>query len=140
MNNCEFIGRLTKDPVVRTTKTGKAVVSFSMATNESYVTPQGEKKERTDYINVVVWGYLAQAAAEQLRKGTMVLVQGRQSTTSYTGQDGQKKWSTKINADVIAIPLSTQQTQQPQAQGDGWGQFGQASPQATDMFGQEIPF
>ncbi len=140
MNNCEFIGRLTKDPVVRTTKTGKAVVSFSMATNESYVTPQGEKKELTDYINVVVWGYLAQAAAEQLRKGTMVLVQGRQSTTSYMGQDGQKKWSTKINADVIAIPLSAQQPQQPQAQGDSWGQFGQASPQATDMFGQEIPF
>ncbi len=140
MNNCEFIGRLTKDPVVRTTKTGKAVVSFSMATNESYVTPQGEKKELTDYINVVVWGYLAQAAAEQLRKGTMVLVQGRQSTTSYTGQDGQKKWSTKINADVVAIPLSTQQAHQTQAQGDSWGQFGQASPQATDMFGQEIPF
>ena len=149
MNNCEFVGNLTKDPVIRTTQTGKAVVGFSIATNEQYITPQGEKKEIVSYINVVAWGPLAQAAATELRKGMRVLVQGRQSTRSYTGKDGQKKWTTEINANIIARPLSTQQAQQsqgyqqpqqPQAQNGGWNHFGQAEPQATDMFGQEIPF
>ncbi len=143
MNNCEFIGNLTKDPVIRTTQTGKAVVGFSMATNEPYITPQGEKKEIVSYINVVAWGPLAQAAATELRKGMRVLVHGRQSTRSYTGKDGQKKWVTEINANVIARPISTQQAQQPpqpQTQNGGWNRFGQAEPQATDMFGQEIPF
>ncbi len=148
MNDCEFIGNLTKDPVIRTTQTGKAVVGFSMATNEPYITPHGEKKEIVSYINVVAWGNLAQAAATELRKGMRVLVHGWQSTRSYTGKDGQKKWVTEINANVIARPLSTQQSQQqnhqqpqqPQAQNGGWNRFGQAEPQATDMFGQEIPF
>lgn len=164
MNNCEFIGNLTKDPVLRSTQTGKAVASFSIATNEPYTTPGGEQKQLTDYINVVVWGNLAQAAAHVLRKGTRVLVQGRQSTRSYTGQDGQKRWVTEVVARVIAMPLVPQQPQQqapqqPQqnwAQGQpaqqqgaqmpgnspGWGQFGQVVPQPVDMFGNDngMPF
>lgn len=142
MNNCEFVGNLVKDPTLRQTQNGKAVVSFTIATNEDYVTPQGEKKQLTDYINVVAWGNLAQAAGQQLRKGMRVLIHGRQSTRSYQGQDGQKRWTTEINANLIAIPLSTQQNQQqaPQNQQNGWNQFGQAAPQAVDMFGEQIPF
>lgn len=142
MNNCEFVGNLVKDPTLRQTQNGKAVVSFTIATNEDYVTPQGEKKQLTDYINVVAWGNLAQAAGQQLRKGMRVLIHGRQSTRSYQGQDGQKRWTTEINANLIAIPLSTQQNQQqaPQNQQNGWNQFGQAAPQVVDMFGEQIPF
>lgn len=142
MNSCEFVGNLVKDPTLRQTQNGKAVVSFTIATNEDYVTPQGEKKQLTDYINVVAWGNLAQAAGQQLRKGMRVLIHGRQSTRSYQGQDGQKRWTTEINANLIAIPLSTQQNQQqaPQNQQNGWNQFGQAAPQAVDMFGEQIPF
>lgn len=157
MNNCEFIGNLTKDPVLRSTQTGKAVASFSIATNEGYTTPQGERKQITDYINVVVWGNLAQAAAHALHKGSRVLVQGRQSTRSYTGQDGQKRWTTEVIANVIALPLATQQPQQapqqpPQNRNQGqqgahgnspdWGQFGDVVPQPTNMFGNDngLPF
>ncbi len=148
MNDCEFVGNLVKDPVLRQPQTGKAVVSFTIATNEDYVTPQGEKKQLTDYINVVAWGNLAQAAGQQLHKGMRVLIHGRQSTRSYQGQDGQKRWTTEINASLIAIPLSTQQgqhggqypQQSPQAQGGGWSQFGQTSPQATGVYDEQIPF
>ncbi len=138
MNDCEFVGNLVKDPVLRQTQTGKAVVSFTIATNEGYVTPQGEKKQLTDYINVVAWGNLAQAAGQQLHKGMRVLIHGRQNTRSYQGQDGQKRWTTEINANLIAIPLSTQQGQH--AQGGGWSQFGQTSPQATGVYDEQIPF
>lgn len=163
MNSVELIGNLAKDPVLRSTNTGKAVASFSIATNEGYTTPQGEQKQITDYHNVVAWGNLAQAAAHALRKGVRVLVQGRQSTRSYTGQDGQKRWVTEVVASVIALPLSTQQPQQgpqqPQqnwSQGQpvqqqgapmpgnspDWGQFGQVVPQPVDMFGNNngMPF
>lgn len=155
MNNVELIGNLTKDPVLRSTNTGKAVASFSIATNEGYTTPQGEQKQITDYHNVVAWGNLAQAAAHALRKGVRVLVQGRQSTRSYTGQDGQKRWVTEVVASVIALPLSTQQPQQNWSQGQpaqqgapmpgnspDWGQFGQVTPQPVDMFGNDngMPF
>ncbi len=142
MNDCKFMGNLVKEPTLRQTQSGKAVVSFTIATNEDYVTPQGEKKQLTDYINVVAWGNLAQAAGQQLHKGMRVLIHGRQSTRSYQGQDGQKRWTTEINANLIAIPLSTQQNQQqaPQNQQGGWNQFGQAAPQAVDMFGEQIPF
>lgn len=153
MNNCEFVGNLTKEPVVRTTNTGRAVASFTVATNEGYTTPQGEQKQITDYINVVVWGYLAQAVGNQLHKGMRVFVQGRQSTRSYNDQNGQKKWITEVVAGVVALPLSNQQPpQQAQRQAPppppqqnapangGWEQFGQPAPQATDMFGSEVPF
>ena len=122
MNDCEFIGNLTKDPVIRNTKTGKAVASFSIATNRDYVTPQGEKKQLTDYVNVVAWGELASAVSQYLQKGKRVLVQGRQSTRSYDDPQGQKRWVTEIIARIIALPLPTHaQNQQAQQGGQQWG-------------------
>lgn len=56
MNDMRILGNLTKDPVIRNTNNGKTVASFSVAMNRDYVTPQGEKKQLTDYVNVVVWG------------------------------------------------------------------------------------
>lgn len=122
MNDCEFIGNLTKDPVLRNTKTGKAVAAFSIATNRDYVTPQGEKKQLTDYVNVVAWGELASAVSQYLQKGKRVLVQGRQSTRSYDDPQGQKRWVTEIIARIIALPLPTHaQNQQAQQGGQQWG-------------------
>lgn len=157
MNTCTFIGNLTKDPVIRNTQSGKAVASFSIATNEDYVTPQGEKKQLTSYINIVVWGGLAQTVATKLQKGVRVLVQGRQSTRSYTGNDGQKRWVTEVVAQVIALPLRAPQQgaapsnqypqqpqggqyQQPQGQGGGWSQFGQPTPLPTSTFAPDDGF
>ncbi len=156
MNDCTFVGNLTREPVVKATQTGKAVAGFTIAADESYTTQQGETKEFTSYINVVAWGYLAEAAGNQLHKGMRVMVHGRQSTRSYNGNDGQKRWTTEITADTIALPLSTKSRQNAaptqqgyqnvpapvqQAQGNpGWDQFGHATPQSTDMFGEEIPF
>ena len=65
MNSVQVLGNLTRDPQIRATKTGRAVASFSIAVNRSYTTPQGEKKELTDFINVVAWGTLAEAVGNQ---------------------------------------------------------------------------
>lgn len=126
MNTIDIMGNLVKDPVVRNTKTGKVVAAFSVATHRNYTTPQGEQKQLTDYINVVVWGDLAVSCGQRLQKGSYVFVQGRQSTRSYDDQNGQKRWVTEVIASVVALPLpSTQQKQQPQGNGYGNNNGGQ---------------
>lgn len=68
MNSVQVLGNLTRDPQIRATKTGRAVASFSIAVNRAYTTPQGEKKELTEFINVVAWGDLAEAVGNKLKR------------------------------------------------------------------------
>lgn len=68
MNSVQVMGNLARDPVVRATKTGRAMASFTVAVNRSFTTPQGEQREITDWINVVAWGNLAEAVGNQLKK------------------------------------------------------------------------
>ena len=120
MNSVQILGNLTRDPQIRATKTGKSVASFSVAVSRSFVTPQGEQREMTDFINVVAWGYLADAVGNQLHKGSRVFVEGRYSTRTYEAQDGTKRYVTEVNANLIAIPLgSARAVSQPQDMGYG---------------------
>lgn len=118
MNSVQILGNLTRDPQIRATKTGKSVASFSVAVSRTFVTPQGEQREMTDFINVVAWGYLADAVGNQLRKGSRVFVEGRYTTRSYEGQDGVKRYVTEVIANLVAQPLgSNRQSQAPQDMG-----------------------
>lgn len=76
MNSVQIIGNLGKDPVLRATKTGRAVASLSVAVNRTFMSPQGEQREITDWVNVTAWGSLAEAAGNQLRKGDARLRRG----------------------------------------------------------------
>lgn len=68
MNSVQILGNLGRDPIIRATKTGRSVASFSLAVSRNYTTPQGEQRELTDWINVVAWGPLAEAVGNQLKK------------------------------------------------------------------------
>ena len=107
MNSVQILGNLGRDPVIRATKTGRSVASFSVAVSRTYTTPQGEQRELTDWINVVAWGPLAEAVGNQLKKGTRVFVEGRISSRSYDAQDGTKRYVTEVVANTIAIPIGT---------------------------------
>ena len=114
MNSVQVMGNLARDPVIRATKTGRAVASFTVAVNRNYTTPQGEQKEITEWINVVAWGNLAEAVGNQLRKGSRVFVEGRFTTRSYDTPDGQRRWVSEVTANFIAVPLvGASRTQQP---------------------------
>lgn len=115
MNSVQVLGNLTRDPQIRVTRTGRAVASFSIAVNRSYTTPQGKTNNLTDYINVVAWGALAEAAGNQLKKGTRVFVEGRYSTRTYEAQDGSRRYVTEVVANLIALPLGP--SVQPEAAG-----------------------
>lgn len=108
MNTVQILGNVVKDPQVRATNTGKAVASFTVAVNRAYTAPNGEQKELTDFVPVVAWGALAEAAGGQLRKSSRVFVEGRYSTRSYETQDGQKRYVTEVTANLIALPLAMQ--------------------------------
>lgn len=132
MNDMRILGNLTKDPVIRNTNNGKTVASFSVAMNRDYVTPQGEKKQLTDYVNVVVWGDLAIAVQQKLMKGRRVYVEGRLFTRSYEDKSGQKRYVTEVVASIIALPLSAKQGRNQQGypqNGQNNGNFGGYGPQ-----------
>lgn len=139
MNTVQILGNLTRDPQVRMTKTGKAVASFSVAVNRKIATPDGAEKEAADYINVTAWGTLAEAAGNELRKGSRVFVEGRYSTRTYEAQDGTKKYMTEVVANCIAKPLQTKQAERNPHAFDRFGEPPQRQ-YAQGSFGEDIPF
>lgn len=126
MNSVQILGNLGRDPIIRATKTGRSVASFSVAVSRNYTTPQGEQRELTDWINVVAWGPLAEAVGNQLKKGSRVFVEGRISSRSYDAQDGTKRYVTEVVANTIAVPIGTPRSssygpQQGSSFGGGFG-------------------
>ena len=117
MNMVQIEGFLGKDPVVRATQTGRIVATFSVAANRNYTNAQGEQQELTDWVSVKVWGHLAEAVGNTLKKGTLVYVTGRYTTSSYDGKDGVRKYRTEVTANMVALPLrvrsSTSMNRQP---------------------------
>lgn len=101
LNKVLLIGNLTRDPELRYTPQGTAVCTFGLATNRSWTTEQGEKKEATEFMNVVAWTRLAEICAEYLNKGKQVYVEGRLSTREYDAQDGQKRRITEVIANEV---------------------------------------
>ena len=105
LNKAMLIGRLTRDPEMRYTQSGTAMTRFGIATNRYGTGPDGERKEFTDFHNVVAWNQgkrnLAEICAQYLKKGSLVFVEGRLQTRSWEGQDGQKRTTTEINAQDV---------------------------------------
>jgi len=91
-----LIGNLTRDPEMRYTPQGTAVCTFGVATNRSWTTESGEKKEDAEFHNIVAWNKLAEICAQLLKKGKKVYVEGRLSTRSWQGQDGTQKQRTEV--------------------------------------------
>jgi single-strand DNA-binding protein len=95
-----LIGRLTRDPEMRYTPSGQPLTSFSIATNRYGSGPDGERREFTDYHNIVAWNIgkrnLAEIVAQYTKKGSLVYVEGRLQTRSWEGQDGQKRRTTEV--------------------------------------------
>lgn len=96
LNRVQLIGNLTRDPELRYTPSGTAVCSFSIATNRSWTTDTGEKKDEVEFHRIVAWNKLAELCSQFLTKGRKVFVEGRLSTRSWNAQDGTQKQTTEI--------------------------------------------
>ena len=96
VNKVILIGRLGRDPEMRYTSSGTAVVNFSLATNHSVKDQNGNNSEQTEWHKVVAFGRTAEIAGEYLTKGRQVYIEGRLQTRSWDDQNGQKKYKTEV--------------------------------------------
>ncbi|HVA96301.1 MAG TPA: single-stranded DNA-binding protein [Candidatus Acidoferrales bacterium] len=108
LNRVQLIGNLTRDPELRYTPNGNAVCTFGLATNRTWTTDSGEKREEVDFHRVVSWNKLAELCSQFLVKGRKVYVEGRLSTRNWTGQDGTQKTTTEVVIDDMILLDSKQ--------------------------------
>lgn len=103
LNRVQLIGNLTRDPELRYTPNGNGVCTFGIATNRSWTTDSGEKREEVDFHRIVAWNKLAELCSQFLTKGRKVYVEGRLSTRNWTAQDGSQKSTTEVVIDDMIL-------------------------------------
>jgi single-strand DNA-binding protein len=153
LNSCSFIGSVGKDPEIRFTQSGDVIASFSLACSESYKDKAGQKIEKTEWINVSVFGGLAKIVQSYVKKGSKLFLCGKFTTDKYTDKNGVEKYSTKIvvsgfGGQILMLDSPGQQqhsqnqhsqSQQPQGN-QQQGQNQQGNQQAEPDFDDDIPF
>lgn len=138
VNKVILVGRLGKDPEVRNLENGASVANFTMATSETYKDKvTGEKKEITDWHNIVLWRGLAEIAQKYLHKGDMIYVEGKLRTRSWE-KDGVTRYTTEIIGDNMTM-LSTKGGGGGSSSNEGYsGPKGEGMPPGSGS--DDLPF
>ena len=103
LNKVMIIGNLGRDPEIRYTSGGKPVTTFSVACSRSWVTSSGDRREATEWFNVVAWGNLAEICNQYLRKASRVYVDGHLQTRNWEDTDGHRHYRTELVANEMLI-------------------------------------
>ena len=103
LNKIFLIGRLTQDPEARSTQSGQTVTTLKMATNRVWNDKSGQKQEAVEYHTVVAWARLGEIAAQYLKKGGLVLIEGRMQTRSWVDKENNKRYTTEIIAESLQL-------------------------------------
>lgn len=115
VNKVILVGRLTRDPDMRTTTSGQQVATLSMATNNFWTDKSGTRQERTEFHTIILWGRLAEIAGQYLTKGQECYVEGRLQTREYTAKDNTQKRVTEVVGETMQLGARAQ------GQGSGGG-------------------
>lgn len=113
LNKVTLIGRLTRDPELRTTNSGSTVASISIATNSYWKDKSGQKQENTEFHNIVLFGKVAEVAGQYLTKGQEAFFEGRLQTRTYTGKDNIERRVTEVVADTMQFGSKPQGSSSP---------------------------
>jgi len=140
LNQCQFIGRLGKEPETRYLSSGDAVTSFSIACGSQWKDKQtGEKKEATEWVNITAFGKLAEICGEYLKKGSQVFISGKMKTDKYQDKEtGADRYSTKIIADNMQM-LGGKRDNEPAQDSHNTAKSDGYAPQGGGM-DEDIPF
>lgn len=103
LNKVILVGRLVSDPEIRTIPSGQSVCSFRMATNRNWTDSSGQKQEKAEYHNIVLWRRLAEISSQFLVKGGLVLIEGRIQTRSWQDSSGNQRFRTEIIAERMQL-------------------------------------
>jgi single-strand DNA-binding protein len=134
---------------MRYTPSGQAVTQFTVACNRNYKDAQGERQEETEWFRVVAWGQQAEFAAEYLRKGHKVFIEGRLQTRQWEGQDGQKRYTTELVANQVTsldprprdeapTDEASAEAARPKAAAPAAAPAGEPAPEYSDL--DDLPF
>lgn len=123
VNKAILVGRLTRDPDVRTTQSGQTVTTIGLATNHTWTDKTGQRQEKTEFHNVVLWGRLAEIAGQYLAKGSETFIEGRLQNRTYTAKDGMERRVTEIVAENMQLGA--------RPQGGGGNQDGGYAPRQS---------
>jgi single-strand DNA-binding protein len=137
VNKVILVGRLGKDPELRYTPSGTAVVTFTLATDERYKDKEGNQQSKTEWHNIVAWRQLAEICGKFLHKGKQVYIEGKIQTRSYDDRDGNKRYITEIVTDQMQM-LGSREDSQGGGQQGGYG-GGQSSNNNNNQYGQSSP-
>ncbi len=119
INKVILKGRLGDDPKSAATSTGKIKTAFSVATDESWKDKDGKWQTNTEWNKVVIWkSPLAEVVAQHVKKGDVVLIEGKNKTRSYTDEDKVKKWITEVVADDVDLIQTWPKAETPQGGND----------------------
>lgn len=103
LNKVILIGRLTRDPETKALPSGQSVTSFGMATDRFFKDKNGQKQQQTDFHNIVLFGKLADTAAQYLNKGSLALIEGRIRTRSWKDSSGNQRYRTEIIGERLQL-------------------------------------
>lgn len=131
VNRTVLVGRLTRDPELRKTATGKSVLSFSVAINRQF------NRDQTDFVNCVAWEQTADFMSSYLTKGSLISVEGRIQSGSYEDASGKKVYTQDVVAERVQALESRAQRQEQQAQAVQFEQSYQASPSPTAAYAED---
>ena len=148
INRVILIGNLGQDPEVRYLPNGGAVANLSVGVSEQWKDKStGERKQKTEWCRVVLFGKLAEVAGEYLRKGSQVYIEGKLTTRKWTDQAGAEKYTTEIHVNIggtMQMLGAKQDSSSKPAQNRAPQQSGQQAPQRNDEppmdFDDDIPF
>lgn len=135
VNKAILIGNLGRDPELRYTQSGQAVVNFTLATTERFQNRNGERDERTEWHRIVAWGRTAELCAQYLSKGRTAYVEGRIQTREWEDREGQKRRTTEIQAQTVQF-IGGPGRRDP----SGGGRPQQDESGDTGAQGDDIPF
>lgn len=104
LNKAILVGRLTRDPEVKSLPSGQQVASFGLATSRFYKDKEGEKQQQTEFHNIVFFGRIAEIASQYLKKGSLTLIEGRIQTRSWEDKEtGKKIYRTEIIGESLQL-------------------------------------
>ena len=132
LNKVMIIGNLGTDPEMRFTPNGNPVTSFRIATSRNYTSPEGERRQETEWFDVVTWNRLAETCNQFLAKGRRAYVEGRLRTRTWEGQDGQKRSRIEIIANRVLFLDRQTVTPLPEE--------GAETAPAAEVEAEDIPF
>ncbi len=111
LNKIFILGNVTRDPITKALPSGSSVASFSIATNRFFTDKQGQKQQQAEFHNVVAFGKLADTISSYLKKGSLVLIEGRIQTRSWQDTAGVKRYRTEVIAERIQLGPRGEKTQ-----------------------------